>query len=117
MHNDIEKMSLDLYQCRRINSFDDAVYVAGTMILKGYGEIKQYQEEIEHLKAENAKLKELYNMVLAYYKDLDHLAKRLQDDLGDGPKFIAEEPDKDVLCMLLDYIDNMKKIDNTNNVE
>lgn len=49
--------------------------------------------------------KKFYEAFKAYYKDIDDLCKRLQDEFNDGIKFESDEQDRVVLCMLCDLFD------------
>lgn len=46
-----------------------------------------------------------YEAFKAYYKDIDDLCKRLQDELNNGIKFESDEQDRVALCMLCDLFD------------
>ena len=68
------------------------------------------KEEAEG-KYDIAKYKEFYELVKSYYKDLDDLAKRIQDDLAAGEShkpFQVEETDELALCYILDKVDEME---------
>lgn len=79
--------------------------IADAIIGAGYGKVEQYQEEIERLKVDNTRLKELDDKFKAYYKDLDSLSKRLQDDYAGDKPFEQLEEDRLALCGILDCID------------
>ena len=46
-----------------------------------------------------------YEAFKAYYKNIDDLCKRLQDEFNDGIKFESDEQDRVALCMLCDLFD------------
>ena len=49
--------------------------------------------------------KKFYEAFKAYYKNIDDLCKRLQDEFNDGIKFESDEQDRVALCMLCDLFD------------
>lgn len=85
--------------------------IAQNLINAGYGNVKQYQNEIKQLKSKIAKLEEFYKIVQSYYEDLDSLAKRLQDDYNGEKSFEQEESDRLGICYILDHIDEMGRLD------
>ena len=51
----------------------------------------------------------LYDMVKLYYRDLDDLTKRLQDDYAGDKPFAQMEEDRLGLCAVLDHYDELKR--------
>ena len=51
----------------------------------------------------------LYDMVKLYYRDLDDLTKRLQDDYAGDKPFVHMEEDRLGLCAVLDRYDKLKR--------
>ena len=51
----------------------------------------------------------LYDMVKLYYRDLDDLTKRLQDDYAGDKPFVHMEEDRLGLCAVLDHYDELKR--------
>ena len=51
----------------------------------------------------------LYDMVKLYYRDLDDLTKRLQDDYAGDKPFVQMEEDRLGLCAVLDHYDELKR--------
>ena len=51
----------------------------------------------------------LYDMVKLYYRDLDDLTKRLQDDYAGDKPFVHMEEDRLGLCAVLDRYDELKR--------
>lgn len=88
---------------------EQRAYIAKELEEQGYGNVKQYQNEIKQLKVEIVKLEEFYKIVQFYYEDLDSLAKRLQDDYNGEKPFEQEEQDRLGICYILDHIDEMEK--------
>ena len=58
---------------------------------------------------------EFYYAFADYYDDLDDLARRLQDDYGNGKEFEQQEQDRLGLCYLLDLFDDMEVDNNEKN--
>lgn len=55
---------------------------------------------------------ELYELVNLYYKDLDSLTSRLQDNYNNGTEFEQDEQDRLALGMILDFVDTMEDMQN-----
>lgn len=62
---------------------------------------------MENIKIKNKKAK-MYNVVKSYYKVLDDLAKRLQEDYAGNKPFEQDEEDRLAICFILDYFDDLK---------
>lgn len=61
------------------------------------------------MKGETEIKAKLYDVVESYYKALDFLAKKLQDDYAGIKSFEQSEEDRLGLCFLLDYTDDLRE--------
>lgn len=50
----------------------------------------------------------LFNVVKSYYKVLDDLAMRLQEDYNGDKPFVQKEEDRLALCFILDFFDDLE---------